>query len=85
VAGVRAADSGIYICVATNEAGVVQQAFTLEVIVPPTAAIVRPASASKTAGSSQPDHRTAVGGNATLECLAKGMLITINRKKYYLN
>jgi hypothetical protein len=26
-----------------------------------------------------------VGGNATLECLAKGMLITINRKKYYLN
>ena len=28
----RSSDSGIYVCVATNEAGIDQQAFTLEVL-----------------------------------------------------
>ncbi|KHN71012.1 Hemicentin-2 [Toxocara canis] len=31
----RSSDSGIYVCVATNEAGTAQQAFTLEVLVAP--------------------------------------------------
>uniref|UniRef100_F1KPK8 Hemicentin-2 n=1 Tax=Ascaris suum TaxID=6253 RepID=F1KPK8_ASCSU len=31
----RSSDSGIYVCVATNEAGTTQQAFTLEVLVAP--------------------------------------------------
>nr|CAD2157874.1 unnamed protein product [Meloidogyne enterolobii] len=35
VVDVRSSDSGIYVCVATNEAGTDQQAFTLEVLVLP--------------------------------------------------
>lgn len=35
ITNVRSSDAGIYVCVATNEIGSVQQAYTLEVLVPP--------------------------------------------------
>lgn len=59
----RSSDSGIYVCVATNEAGADQQAFTLEILVPPK---VSP-TPSDTAQIAVPQ-----GGNATLKCTARG-------------
>ncbi|TKR80918.1 hypothetical protein L596_014894 [Steinernema carpocapsae] len=47
----RTADSGIYVCVATNEAGIDQQAFTLEVQVPPRITITSPAESMVPVGS----------------------------------
>ncbi|KAK0404392.1 hypothetical protein QR680_017436 [Steinernema hermaphroditum] len=47
----RTADSGIYVCVATNEAGIDQQAFTLEVLVPPRITDTSPAESMVPVGS----------------------------------
>lgn len=57
----QSSDSGIYVCVATNEAGTDQQAFTLEVLVFPT--VVR---------ASDNDTIIAVGSEFSLVCEAAG-------------
>uniref|UniRef100_A0A183BU16 Hemicentin-1 n=1 Tax=Globodera pallida TaxID=36090 RepID=A0A183BU16_GLOPA len=57
----RSSDSGIYVCVATNEAGTDQQAFTLEVLVPPKLVSDTPVQVA-----------VSEGGTATLECKSRG-------------
>uniref|UniRef100_A0A915CW05 Ig-like domain-containing protein n=1 Tax=Ditylenchus dipsaci TaxID=166011 RepID=A0A915CW05_9BILA len=57
----RSSDSGIYVCVATNEAGTDQQAFTLEVLIPP-----------KLVSTSANQSTIALNGNVSLKCSARG-------------
>lgn len=57
----RSSDSGIYVCVATNEAGTDQQAFTLEVLIPP-----------KMIAETRNELAVAQGDNATLRCQSRG-------------
>ncbi|KAI1722964.1 immunoglobulin i-set domain-containing protein [Ditylenchus destructor] len=56
----RSSDSGIYVCVATNEAGTDQQAFTLEVLIAPKLV------------STSANSTVALNGNASLRCAARG-------------
>ncbi|KAL7070447.1 hypothetical protein ACQ4LE_010441 [Meloidogyne hapla] len=64
VADVRSSDSGIYVCVATNEAGTDQQAFTLEVLILPKVSLA----------SQMPTQLSVpLGGNVTLgPCKSQG-------------
>uniref|UniRef100_A0A914V1J2 Ig-like domain-containing protein n=1 Tax=Plectus sambesii TaxID=2011161 RepID=A0A914V1J2_9BILA len=57
----RNTDAGIYVCVATNEAGTAQQAYTLEVLVPPKIHVVSP-----------DESVVPVGGPFSLKCGARG-------------
>ena len=57
----RSSDSGIYVCVATNEAGTDQQAFTLEVLIPPKVSAGSPAQVA-----------VPQGGETSLKCTAHG-------------
>ncbi|CAI5454961.1 unnamed protein product [Caenorhabditis angaria] len=47
----RSADSGIYVCAATNEAGTAQQAYTLEVLITPKIVKTAPLTLSQASGS----------------------------------
>ena len=99
----RNSDSGIYVCVAINEAGIDQQAFTLEVFCKQILALqishlrnlAKPGISAGKVTSQMAKVKTkdgkpaavndtvfvqiAFNGNASLECVASGMVLKCNK------
>uniref|UniRef100_A0A914S869 Ig-like domain-containing protein n=1 Tax=Parascaris equorum TaxID=6256 RepID=A0A914S869_PAREQ len=70
----RSSDSGIYVCVATNEAGTTQQAFTLEVLAPCFVPLlfIDPTVAPRIVATSPNESVVPVNNPFSLKCGVRG-------------